>query len=69
MSIVLELTLGLSFRILRPSGLESMVSRKRGSAGPAVVSPNAATMSLRGVTPSALKSLFNGLTASSRARQ
>jgi hypothetical protein len=45
MSIVLELTRGRSLRILRPSGLSSIMSLKRGRTGPAVVSPKAATMS------------------------
>ena len=45
MSTVVVLIRGLSFRICLPSGLLSMMSRKRGRAGPAVVSPNAATIS------------------------
>lgn len=45
-STVVELTRGLSFRILRPSGLSSIRSLKRESVGPAVVSPRAATISI-----------------------
>jgi hypothetical protein len=45
MSTVSEFTLGRSLRILRPSTLSSICSRRRGSAGPPVVSPNAAIIS------------------------
>jgi hypothetical protein len=45
MSTVWELTRGLSLSILRPSALRSIVSRRRGKLGPAVVSPSAATIS------------------------
>ena len=45
MSTVSELIRGLCFRIRLPSELSSMMSRRRGKDGPAVVSPKAATMS------------------------
>lgn len=45
MSIVVELTRGLSFNTRRPSGLVSIWSLRRGRLGPAVVSPRAATIS------------------------
>ena len=45
MSTVSELTRGRCFKIRLPSLLSSMMSRRRGKAGPAVVSPKAAIMS------------------------
>lgn len=47
-STVLVLIRGRSFKILRPSLSASIVSRRRGRAGPAVKSPTAATMSTWG---------------------
>ena len=47
MSTVFVVILGRSLSIALPSSLASILSRKRGRTGPAVNSPNAATISIR----------------------